>query len=74
MSTPFTHKKLTDVKDSAPEVRDGGGAGGAVRQGRPRGREDRGQPPPAEAGERSPFGHKHEDAEEVYSSSPAPGG
>ncbi len=35
MPAPYTHKKLTDVKDSAPE-------------------------------QCSPFGHKHENAEEVY--------
>jgi mannose-6-phosphate isomerase-like protein (cupin superfamily) len=66
MSTPFTHKKLTDVKDSAPdfglnddtEVRfakddiDGERTGVSHFKLKPN--------------VRQPFGHKHEKAEEVY--------
>ena len=64
MPAPFTHKKLTDVKDSAPEF----GVGDvqeARSPERPRGREDRSQPPAAKP-TAYPFGHKHDEAEEVY--------
>jgi mannose-6-phosphate isomerase-like protein (cupin superfamily) len=66
MATPFTHKKLTDVKDSAPEF------------GVDEGMEARFAKEDLEteqtgvshhrlaAGQRQPFGHKHEKAEEVY--------
>lgn len=66
MHLPFTHKKLTDVKDSAPEF----GIGeiqearfakddlDAERTGLSHLR--------LKPGKRSPFGHKHEEAEEVY--------
>ena len=66
MPAPFTHKKLTDVKDSAPEFGmedvlearfakdslDAEETGVSHQQLKP--------------GQRSPFGHKHENAEEVY--------
>jgi mannose-6-phosphate isomerase-like protein (cupin superfamily) len=66
MPAPFTHKKLTDVKDSAPEF------GLAEAQEARFARSDleaertgishvRLKP-----GKRSPFGHKHDEAEEVY--------
>ncbi len=66
MANPFTHKKLTDVKDSAPEF------------GFDEAQEARFAKKDLEAeetgishvrlkpGQRSPFGHKHEQAEEVY--------
>ena len=67
MPDPYTHKKLDEVKDSAPGFGVGDGMGGALREGRPRRRADRRQPPPPRtAGKRQPFGHKHEEAEEVY--------
>ncbi len=66
MPTPFTHKKLSEVKDSAPEF----------------GMEDQQEARFAKKdldaektgvshlrvkpGQRNPFGHKHEEAEEVY--------
>ena len=66
MTEPYTHKKLTDVKDSAPgfgmtetqEARFAKGDLAAEKTGvshhrlKPR--------------QRPPFGHRHEDAEEVY--------
>jgi mannose-6-phosphate isomerase-like protein (cupin superfamily) len=65
MATPFTHKKLTDVEDSAPkfgfehgearfatEDLDGEDTGVSHHRVKPN--------------ERQPFGHRHEDAEEVY--------
>ena len=66
MSAPFTHKKLTDVKDSAPEF------------GMEEVQEARFAKKDLDAektglchyrlkpGKRTPFGHKHEEAEEVY--------
>lgn len=66
MSAPFTHKKLTDVKDSAPEF-----GMGEIQEAR----FAKGDLEAAETGvshqrlkpnQRSPFGHKHEKAEEVY--------
>jgi len=66
MRNPFTHKKLTDVKDSAPEF-----GIGEIQEAR-FAKDDleaentgvshyRLKP-----GQRTPFGHKHEEAEEVY--------
>jgi len=66
MATSFTHKKLTEVKDSAPEF-----GLGEVQEAR-FARKDLDA---EETGvshyrlkpdQRSPFGHKHESAEEVY--------
>lgn len=66
MATPFTHKKLTDVKDSAPEF--GVGEDGEARfakddlDGERTGISHHRVKP----GKRQPFGHKHEEAEEIY--------
>ena len=66
MSTPFTHRKLTDVKDSAPEfgiddVQEARFANDALDAERTGVTHLRLKP-----GQRVPFGHKHEEAEEVY--------
>src|SRR5262245_18782613 len=66
MHNPFTHKKLTDVKDSAPEfgiaeVQEARFAKGDLDAERTGLRHVRLKP-----GKRSPFGHKHEQAEEIY--------
>jgi len=66
MHLPFTHKKLTDVKDSAPEfgideiqeARFAKDDLDAERTGLSHLR--------LKPGKRSPFGHKHDEAEEVY--------
>ena len=66
MPAPFTHKKLTDVKDSAPEfgmedVQEARFAKGdleAERTGLSHLR--------LKSEQRTPFGHRHEQAEEVY--------
>jgi mannose-6-phosphate isomerase-like protein (cupin superfamily) len=66
MDAPFTHKKLTDVKDSAPEfgladaqeARFAGRDLDAERTGLSLLR--------LKPDKRSPFGHRHERAEEVY--------
>ena len=66
MPAPFTHKKLTDVKDSAPEfgmedVQEARFAKKDLEAERTGVSHQRLKP-----GKRSPFGHKHEEAEEVY--------
>ncbi len=66
MSAPFTHTKLTDVKDSAPEfgmedVQEARFAKGDLDAEKTGVSHHRLKP-----GKRTPFGHRHEDAEEVY--------
>jgi len=66
MATPFTHTKLTDVKDSAPEfgmddVLEARFAKDALEAERTGVSHERLKP-----GERTPFGHRHDEAEEVY--------
>jgi mannose-6-phosphate isomerase-like protein (cupin superfamily) len=66
MPNPFTHTKLTDVKDSAPEfgmddVQEARFAKGDLDAERTGVSHHRLKP-----GKRTPFGHKHEGAEEVY--------
>ena len=66
MPAPFTHKKLTDVKDSAPEfgmeeVQEARFAKKDLDAEKTGVSHQRLKP-----GQRNPFGHKHEDAEEVY--------
>lgn len=66
MPTPFTHKRLTDVKDSAPEF-----GFGDIQEARFARKDlDAEQTGVSHVrlkpGERSPFGHRHEQAEEVY--------
>ncbi len=66
MAGTYTHKKLTDLKDSAAEAgfgeiqeaRFAGGDLDAEHTGISHHR--------LRAGKRQPFGHKHENAEEVY--------
>jgi mannose-6-phosphate isomerase-like protein (cupin superfamily) len=66
MSAPFTHTKLTDVKDSAPEF----GMGDVQEARFAKGDLDAEKTGVShlrlKPGKRSPFGHKHEEAEEVY--------
>lgn len=66
MPSPFTHKKLTDVKDSAPEfgfedVQEARFANEDLEAEETGVAHLRLKP-----GQRTPFGHKHEKAEEVY--------
>jgi len=66
MHLPFTHKKLTDVKDSAPEfgmeeIQEARFAKGDLDAEKTGISHHRLKP-----GKRTPFGHKHEQAEEVY--------
>jgi len=66
MPTPFTHKRLTDVKDSAPEF----GIGDVQEARFAKNDLDAERTGVShlrlKSGERSPFGHRHEQAEEVY--------
>ena len=66
MPAPFTHKKLTDVKDSAPEF-----GMGDVQEARFAKKDLDAEKTGVshqrlKPGQRNPFGHKHEEAEEVY--------
>jgi mannose-6-phosphate isomerase-like protein (cupin superfamily) len=66
MPAPFTHMKLTDVKDSAPEfgmedVQEARFAKKDLDAEKTGVSHHRLKP-----GQRTPFGHKHEEAEEVY--------
>jgi mannose-6-phosphate isomerase-like protein (cupin superfamily) len=66
MAAPYTHKKLTDVKDSAPEfgmedVQEARFAKGDLDAENTGISHHRLKPE-----QRTPFGHKHENAEEVY--------
>lgn len=66
MPAPFTHKKLTNVKDSAPEF-----GVGDVQEARFARKDLEAEKTGLshvrlKPGKRSPFGHKHEQAEEVY--------
>jgi mannose-6-phosphate isomerase-like protein (cupin superfamily) len=66
MPTPYTQKRLTDVKDSAPEF----GLDGVQEARFAKDDLDAEQTGIShlrlKPGKRSPFGHKHEQAEEIY--------
>jgi quercetin dioxygenase-like cupin family protein len=66
MPDPYTHKRLTDVKDSAPEF----GLDGIQEARFAKDELDAEQTGVShhrlKPGKRSPFGHRHEKAEEIY--------
>jgi mannose-6-phosphate isomerase-like protein (cupin superfamily) len=66
MSTPYTHKKLTEVEDSAPKF----GLAGMGETRFATGDLDAADTGVSllriNAGRRQPFAHKHDEAEEVY--------
>jgi mannose-6-phosphate isomerase-like protein (cupin superfamily) len=66
MATPFTHKKLTEVKDSAPEF--GFGDDNEARFARDDldGESTGVSHYRVKPSRRQPFGHKHDEAEEIY--------
>ena len=66
MSAPFTHTKLTDVKDSAPEFGMGDVQEARFAKGDLEAEKTGVSHLRLKPGKRSPFGHKHEEAEEVY--------
>ena len=66
MPAPFTHTKLTDVKDSAPEFGMDDVQEARFAKGDLDAEETGVSHYRLKAGKRTPFGHKHEEAEEVY--------
>ncbi len=66
MANPFTHKKLTDVKDSAPEFGMEDVQEARFAKGDLEAEETGVSHYKLKPGQRTPFGHKHENAEEVY--------
>jgi len=66
MATPFTRKRLTDVKDSAPEFGLGDVQEARFAKEDLEAEQTGGSHHRLKPGERSPFGHRHEEAEEVY--------
>ena len=67
MTTPYTLKKLTDVEDSAVKFGSRRDPGGALRQRTTSRRRTRASACyRLKAGKRQAFGHKHDEAEEVY--------
>jgi mannose-6-phosphate isomerase-like protein (cupin superfamily) len=66
MAAPYTHKKITEVADSAPGL-----GAGEVQESRFAGAEFEAQDTGFahhhfRPGARQPFGHRHEQAEEIY--------
>jgi mannose-6-phosphate isomerase-like protein (cupin superfamily) len=66
MSAPFTHMKLTEVKDSAPEFGMGETQEARFAKGDLEAEETGISHQRLKPNRRSPFGHRHENAEEVY--------
>ena len=65
MRNPFTHKKLTEVKDSAPDFGVGDGMEARFAKDDFEAEETGFSFHRLKAGKRQPFGHVHENAEEV---------
>jgi len=66
MSNPFTHKKLEEVKNSAPEFGFGDYMEARFAREDVEAEETGFSFYRLKAGKRQPFGHNHEEAEEVY--------
>ena len=66
MATPFTHKKLTEVKDSAPEFGLGDDAEARFAKEDLQGESTGVSHHRLKPNKRQPFGHRHEKAEEIY--------
>lgn len=66
MRNPFTHKKLEDVKDSAADFGHGDAMEARFAKGDLETEETGFSFHRLKAGKRQPFGHRHEEAEEVY--------
>lgn len=66
MRLPFTHKKLTDVKDSAPEFGIGETQEARFAKDDLEAERTGVSHLRLKPGKRMPFGHRHEAAEEVY--------
>jgi mannose-6-phosphate isomerase-like protein (cupin superfamily) len=66
MRNPFTHKKLTEVKDSAPEFGFGDDMEARFAKDDVEAEDTGFSFHRLKPGKRQPFGHVHEEAEEVY--------
>jgi mannose-6-phosphate isomerase-like protein (cupin superfamily) len=66
MRNPFTHKKLTEVKDSAADFGHGDAMEARFAQSDLEAEETGFSFHRIKPGKRQPFGHRHENAEEVY--------
>ncbi len=66
MRNPFTHKKLEDVKDSAADFGHSDKMEARFAKGELEAEETGFSFHRLKPGKRQPFGHRHEDAEEVY--------
>lgn len=66
MRNPFTHKKLEEVKDSAADFGHGDAMEARFAGGDLEAEETGFSFHRLKPGKRQPFGHRHEDAEEVY--------
>jgi mannose-6-phosphate isomerase-like protein (cupin superfamily) len=66
MRNPFTHKKLTEVKDSAPEFGFGDAMEARFAKDDLEAEETGFSFHRLKPGRRQAFGHRHEEAEEVY--------
>jgi mannose-6-phosphate isomerase-like protein (cupin superfamily) len=66
MRNPFTHKKLTEVKDSAADFGHGDAMEARFAKDDLEAEETGFSFHRLKPGRRQPFGHRHEDAEEVY--------
>jgi mannose-6-phosphate isomerase-like protein (cupin superfamily) len=66
MPTPYTHMKLTEVRDSAPEFGHGEAQEARFARGDLEAEDTGVSHQRLKPNQRSPFGHKHESAEEVY--------
>jgi mannose-6-phosphate isomerase-like protein (cupin superfamily) len=66
LPAPYTHKRLTDVKDSAPEFGLGNDQEARFARGDLDAENTGVSHHRLKPGKRQPFGHRHEQAEEVY--------
>jgi quercetin dioxygenase-like cupin family protein len=66
MPDPYTHMKLTDVKDSAPEFGLGDVQEARFAKGELEAERTGVSYFDVKPNQRSPFGHKHDEAEEIY--------
>lgn len=66
MATPYTHKKLTQVKDSAPDFGLEADAEARFAKDDLDGEDTGVSHHRVKPGKRQPFGHRHDKAEEIY--------
>jgi mannose-6-phosphate isomerase-like protein (cupin superfamily) len=66
MRNPFTHKKLDEVKDSAADFGHGDAMEARFAKGELEAEDTGFSFHRLKPGKRQPFGHRHDDAEEVY--------